>query len=50
MYVLYLAVGMLCLAMKSFANAFEPSNCAAFCDGPKTGIPAFLNAYRGDSC
>lgn len=35
-----------CLAMKSFAKAFEHSISAAFWDGPKTLMPIFVNSSK----
>lgn len=39
----YLAVGMLCRAMKSFEYALDASSCAAAAVGPKQGKPAAVN-------
>ncbi len=45
----YLAVGIWYLAHKSFINPFDPSNCAALADGPKTSIPSALRASASPS-
>ncbi|CAB5014347.1 unannotated protein [freshwater metagenome] len=39
-----LAVGTPASLITFFAKSFEPSNCAAACDGPKQAIPATLSA------